>query len=317
MGSLSEEYMATTSNMRRAEDPMVGELFDPVSLPEDQRLAFYGAMLAIAAADGIWGEDELDLIFQNVDTDGLPELSRNMLWDYLVDTPPLTDCLACFASSHDQVRCTLMVYLIEIALADRILDAGEDEALLQARRSLRISPTQIHAIERYICEVGLIRAPPRDSNAAARRLKYGLSIVAVVSLPASAIYFSIAGSGISLAEMLTRFALPSSVLAMVLGAAGAMLTGTAAWLTGRWVYHRSQRKRLTLARERRRRAQLAVRNLQAAVGYLSTKAPQLTPVGMPRAPNKAPSDAVAARLRILQHLLVRRQAATAAVSSLP
>jgi uncharacterized tellurite resistance protein B-like protein len=308
--------MATTSNMRPPEDAMVGELLDPTSLPEDQRLAFYSAMLAIAAADGIWGEDELDLIFQNVNTDGLSELSRNTLWDYLVATPPLTDCLACFASSHDQVRGTLMVYLIEIALADRILDAREDEALLQARYSLRISPKQIQAIERYICEVGLIRARPRDSNEATRWLKYGMSIVAVVSIPASAIYFSSTGSGVSLPEMLTRFALPSSVLATGLGAAGTMLTGTAAWLTGRWIYRRYKRKHMTIARERHRRAQLAVRNLQDAVGYLSTKTPQLTPVGMPSAPSKAPSDVVAARLRILQQMLVRRQAITATVSSL-
>jgi uncharacterized tellurite resistance protein B-like protein len=315
MDSLSEEYMDPTANIHPPNDADLSELFDPVSLPEDQRVAFYGSMLAMAAADGIWGQDELDLIFQHVNTDGLSERSRNKIWDGLVATPPLTDCLAWFASSHDQVRCTLMVYLIDIALADRILDAREDEALLQARQCLHISPTQIHAIERYICERGLIRARPRDYHQAAAWLKYSISITAALSIPAAVIYFSSTAGGVSLPERLMRFAPPHSVLAMVLGVGGAMLIAMAVFLTGRWLYGRYQRKRLTIARERHRQAQLALRNLQDAVGYLATKTAQLAPVEMPNAPTTAPSDAVVERLTILQQMLARRQASAAAVSS--
>ena len=36
--------------------------WDLTKLPEDQRLAFYGALLAIAAADGHFDKDEMDLI---------------------------------------------------------------------------------------------------------------------------------------------------------------------------------------------------------------------------------------------------------------
>jgi len=311
--------MAMTANIDPPNAAGVGELLDLSSLPEAQRVAFYGAMLAIAAADGTLGLDELDLIFQNIHTDGLSERSRNTIWEYLVDTPPLTACLASFATSHDQVRCAIMVYLIEIALVDRILAAGEDEALLQARTSLRISQKQIEAIERYICNVGLIRARPRDYHEGATSLtyKYGLWLVAGVCLPAIALYFSSIIGVVSLPEMFSRFARLGSARAMVLGAGATILIGTAALLSGRWLHTRYQRKRLPIARERRRRAQSAVRNLQDAVGYLTAKAKLHAAVEDPSAPGSNTSLAFAERLWILQQMLARRQPRAAASASLP
>lgn len=308
-----------TANIDPLNAAGVGELLDLGSLPEAQRVAFYGAMLAIAAADGTLGQDELDLIFQNIHTDGLSDRSRNTIWEYLVDTPPLTDCLASFATSHDQVRCAVMIYLIEIALADRILAAGEDEALLEARTSLRISQKQIEAIERYICNVGLIRARPRDYHQGDTSVKYryGLGLVAGVSLSAIALYFSSIIGGISLPEMFSRFTRPESGRAMLLGAGATILIGTAALLSGRWLHTRYQRKRLPIARERRRRAQSAVRNLQDAVGYLTAKAKLHAAVEDPSEPGSNTSLAFAERLWILHQMLARRQPSAAASASLP
>lgn len=308
-----------TANIDPLNAAGVGELLDLGSLPEAQRVAFYGAMLAIAAADGTLGQDELDLIFQNIHTDGLSDRSRNTIWEYLVDTPPLTDCLASFATSHDQVRCAVMIYLIEIALADRILAAGEDEALLEARTSLRISQKQIEAIERYICNVGLIRARPRDYHQGDTSVKYryGLGLVAGVSISAIALYFSSIVGGVSLPEMFSRFTRPESGRAMLLGAGATILIGTAALLSGRWLHTRYQRKRLPIARERRRRAQSAVRNLQDAVGYLTAKAKLHAAVEDPSEPGSNTSLAFAERLWILHQMLARRQPSAAASASLP
>jgi uncharacterized tellurite resistance protein B-like protein len=306
MGSLSEEHMTMTSNMHPPKDADVSELLDLMSLPEDQRVAFYGSMLAIAAADGSFGRDELDLIFETINTEGLSEGGRNAIWDYMVETPLLTDCMAHFSTSTDQVRCALMVYLIETALADQILDVSEEEALLQARRSLNISQKQIQAIERYICEVGLIRARPSDYKEVATTLKHGASLLTALSIPATAIYFSGAVGNVNLPEILSRLAQHSSGLAIVLGGGATILMGTAAFLTGRWLDTRNRGKRSTIARERRRRAQLAVRNLQDAVGYFAMKTPQHAPVEGPDEPGNDTSDAFAERLRILQQMLARR-----------
>jgi uncharacterized tellurite resistance protein B-like protein len=296
-----------------------GELLDLSALPEAQRIAFYGSMFAIAGADGVWGQDELDVIFQNINTDGLSERGRNTIWEYLVDAPSLADCLACISSNPSEVRCAVMVYLIEIALADRILTVQEDEALLQARRLLAINPKQIESIERYICNVGLIRARPRDYHEAAASAKYayGIGLLAVLSIPAIALFSSSSVVGISLPEMLPRFALPGSSRAMVLGAGVTLLISTVTFLTGRWLYARYQWKRLPIVRERRRRAQSAVRNLQDAVGYLTAKAKLLAAAEDPSEPGSITLAAFAERSRVLQQMLVRRQPNAGAAAPLP
>jgi hypothetical protein len=195
-----------------------------------------------------------------------------------------------------------MLYLIEIALADHILDVNEEEALLQARCSLHIRQTQIEAIERYICEVGLIRARPSDYNQVATSLKHGASLLTALSIPATAIYFSSTVGDVSLTTILSTLAHHSFGLAMLLGAGATILVGTATFLTGRWLNSRGK----TIARERRRRSQLAVRNLQDAVSYLTTKTDQYTSVEGPSEPGKDTADVFAERLRALQQMLARR-----------
>jgi uncharacterized tellurite resistance protein B-like protein len=304
---VSGEYMAMPAQIDLPNDADANGLLDLSFLPEAQRVAFYGSMFAIAAADGIWGQDELDLIFQNIHTDGLSERSRNTLWEYLVDAPPLTDCLACFSTSDDQLRCAVMLYMIEIALADRILPADEEEALLQARICLRISQKQIEAIERYICEVGLIRARPRDYHHAAPSFhyRYGLWFLAALSIPLMAVYVSSLISAVSLPVMLSRLSLPGSGVAIALGTGATTLIGAAAVVTGRWLVTRYRRKRMPIVRERRRRAQVAVRNLQDAVGYLTAKAKLHATVTDPSDPGKEISAALAERLKVLQQMLAR------------
>jgi uncharacterized tellurite resistance protein B-like protein len=288
-------------------------------MSEAQRVALYGSMLAIAEADGALGQEELDLIFQNIHTADLSDRSRQMIWDYLVDPPALAECLASFATSHEHVRCAVMVYLTEIAFADRILTAGEDEALLQARTCLRINQKQMDAIERYICNVGLIRARPRDYQEGTPSLTYEYApwVLAGASLAAVALYVSSSISGVSLLEMFAGWARGEVNQAMLLGASVSALFGASAVLIGRWLTTRYQRKRLPVVLDRRRRAQLALCNLQDAVGYLTAKAALHTAVGgLSERSNNAPMG-FAGRLQILQQMLARRQPSAAALASPP
>ena len=308
-----------TGNIDPTNAADMGDLLDLSSMPESQRVAFYGSMLAVAAADGTLGQDELDLIFQNIHTDGLSEHSRNTIWEYVIDTPELTDCLASFTTSREDVRCAVMLYLIEIALVDRILAAGEDEALVQARTCLRISQEQIEAIEHYIANVGLVRARLRDYRWGATSLKsrYGVWLVAGVSLSTIALYLSSLIGGVSLLEMFSGFPRPGVGRALVLGAGVTALIGTAAIVTGRWLYSRYQRNHLAIAAERRRRAQSCVRNLQDAVSYLTAKAKLHAIFEDPSEPGNNTSLLFVERLWMLHQMLARRQPNALAATALP
>jgi uncharacterized tellurite resistance protein B-like protein len=307
-----------TANIDPTNTAEVSGLADLSSMPEAQRVAFYGSMLAVAEADGALGQDELDLIFQNIHTAGLSDRSRQTIWEYLVDAPPLADCLASFVTSPERVRCAVMVYLIEVALADRILAAGEDEALLQARTCLRISQKQIDAIERYVCNVGLIRARPRDYQEGTTSLthKYAAWLIASVSLPV-VLYASTTIGVVGLPEIFSGLVRPGASRAMVLAASAAALLGPSAVLVGCWLYGRHRRKRLPIALERRRRAMLAVRNLQDAVGYLTAKAKLHVTVGAPGEISNNTSMAFVERLWVLRQMLARRQPNAAGVAPPP
>jgi hypothetical protein len=276
-------------------------------------------MFAIAAVDGTWGQDELEVIFQTINTNGLSERSRTTIWEYLVEPPVLTDCLTGFAASSEEARCAVMLYLIEVALADRILAASEDEALLQARTCLRISHQQIEAIEHYICNVGLVRARLRDyhSKATDGKVHYGMWLVAGLGLPAVAVYLSSLIGGVSVAEILAGLPAPTAGRPLVLGTGVTALITTALVLSGRRLYARYQRRCLPVAIERRRLAQACLLNLQDAVDYLSAKARLHAVLEDPRQAGVESSLLFSNCLWLLQQMLRRRQPAAPVLPTAP
>jgi uncharacterized tellurite resistance protein B-like protein len=296
-----------TSEIYPPKDGEVDELLNVTALPEEQRVAFYGSFFAIAAADGVFKRDELNLIFETINMDGLSEHAQHRIWDYMVETPPLTYCTAVLSTSNDQVRCALMVYLIEIALADKNLDRNEEEILLQARHSLQISQRQIQAIERFICDIGLIRPRPHDYKTTVPSPRHRASVLTALGIPATAVYFSSIIGGINLPGMFSILADHGFAFGM-LGIGATALVGTTLYLTTRLLGSRSGWKRAALRCEQRRRAQLAIRNLQDALSYLTTRTNDLTSVAFTAEADPAEEpDVFAEHLRVLQRMITEQQ----------
>jgi len=296
-----------TSEIDPPKDDEVDELLNVTALSEEQRIAFYGSLFAMAAAEGNFKGDELALIFEIINTDGLSDHAQHRIWDYMVKAPSLTYCTDVLSTSSEQVRCALMVYLVEIALADKILDINEEETLLQARHSLQISQRQIQAVERFICDVGLVRPRPRDYKGKPPSLTHSASFLTALGVPVTAVYISSIVGGIDLPKMLSILASHTSALGM-LGIAATAVISTTVYLATRLLNSRSRWKRAALRRERRRRAQLAVRNLQDAITYLTTRANSLTSVACTAEAGPSQEPYVfAERLRVLQQMITQRQ----------
>jgi VIT1/CCC1 family predicted Fe2+/Mn2+ transporter len=309
--AIVEDYTTMTAKTTCPKDTAVTELLDILSLSQDERLAFYGSLFAIAATDGALKRDELDLIFETIEMTGLSDHVQRTIWDYMIDPPSLSDCLDLLSSRSAEVRCAVMVYLIEIALVDDILDVREEEALLQARRALHLTQPQIHAIERFICEEGLIRPRASDYKEAGVSLKHGASVLTALSIPATAVYFSGLPGGLMMSEPVSDVSAYASAVGAMLAVGAAVCIGAVSYVAGRLLGRRKQR-RAALAHERRRRAQLACRNLQHAVGYLSAKA-----IGDPVKPAARHQEipaVFAERLSVLQQMLAQRQSTADALS---
>jgi uncharacterized tellurite resistance protein B-like protein len=122
---------------------------DSKSLSEKQRVAFYGAMFAMAAADGQMQREELELIYETLDTEGLSEEARRRLYAYAIEPPALQDCLQALSDASESARHGLMLNLVEVAVSDYLLSNPEREALTQGQLTLGIGNEQRTAMEHY------------------------------------------------------------------------------------------------------------------------------------------------------------------------
>lgn len=105
-------------------------------LSEEQRLSFYGALFAMSAADRDMDESEDDRIFESLDLADLSGDSRKRVFQLAIQPPPLERCLLQFKDADLELRRALMLNLIDVVLADGLIEPAEHVGLHEAREVL-------------------------------------------------------------------------------------------------------------------------------------------------------------------------------------
>lgn len=131
---------------------------DWTTVSEDELLAFYGALFAIAAADGSIAPEEADFISQSINISHLSDSAKLQLGKFQVAPPPPEDCLKTLSKSNANLRWTLLFYLIEIIWVDDILATGEQEALQFVRETFGVKAAQTQAIQSFVITMKKIAA---------------------------------------------------------------------------------------------------------------------------------------------------------------
>ncbi len=134
-------------------DAMAPDVLDLSGLSERQRLAFYGALFALAAADNDIDEAESDLILESLHLDDLSEDARQRAFALSIAPPSLRACLDVLRDADDSVRRALMLGLVDVALADGEIAAGEPQTLERVREELGIAPEELAAMHTYAYRV--------------------------------------------------------------------------------------------------------------------------------------------------------------------
>jgi len=283
--------------------------FDFQALPEEHRVAFYGTVFAMAAVDGEMSSEELALVFETLDIEGMDPKAQRKVRAYAVDPPDLADCLSKLRDSSRELRFGIMVTLMDVALADDVIVDEEGEALQAAAAVLEVSEVQLRAIERFTREVRRIRREGLGDNAAAEAMKSALSGLTAVGVPIAAVYFSGSVVGLSAAGITSGLAALGLGFGMVPGIGVAVLVGTATFIGVMWLLnrHKAHRKAEVKA-ENDRRAQRVVKNLQATINDLVDRIAELRDKADTAEANERAIDALMARLTALQKLLARREA---------
>ena len=113
------------------------------SLDTDLRLAFYGALFSMSNADRDMDETEDDRIFESLDLADLDKDARTRILRLAIDPPPLERGLLAFRDQDEALRKALMLNLIDVVLADGIIEPGEHVGLHEAREVLGLSRDQL------------------------------------------------------------------------------------------------------------------------------------------------------------------------------
>ncbi|MEG3862173.1 DUF1232 domain-containing protein [Microcoleus sp. herbarium12] len=135
---------------------------------ETELLAFYGALFAIAAADGSVDIDELNLLFKTINLDKFSDSAKTQIESYTATPPSLNDCLQTVSQSKEPLRLGVMYFLIAIALANNTLHPAETDAIQSAKKILAVSDLQIQAMQEFIADMKQIQeAAPKNNQASA------------------------------------------------------------------------------------------------------------------------------------------------------
>ena len=105
-------------------------------LSEEERLAFYGALFAMSDADRDMDESEDARIFESLDLADLSSDARKRVFQLAIQPPPLERCLLKFQRVDVELRRALMLNLIDVVLADGLIEPAEHVGLHEAREIL-------------------------------------------------------------------------------------------------------------------------------------------------------------------------------------
>lgn len=150
---------------------------------ESELLAFYGALFAIAAADGSVDIDELNLLFKTINLDQFSESAKTQINSYIASPPALKDCLGTLAKSADTLRLGIMYFAVSIASANNTIHPKESEAIAFAQTQLRISDEQIQTMQESIADFQKIREVAPHRTQASASFKSGVSRLKTAGIP--------------------------------------------------------------------------------------------------------------------------------------
>lgn len=116
---------------------------DLSGLPESQRLAFYGALFAMSAADRSIDSIEMDRVDETLDLGGLSPEARKQVLAQAIQPPPLERCLLQLKDAPEEIRKGLVLNLIDIVLADESIEPGEHAGLHKARQIFGLTHDEV------------------------------------------------------------------------------------------------------------------------------------------------------------------------------
>lgn len=237
--------------------------FDFNRLPEEQQMAFYGLLLAMAAADGSIAPEELGRVLEAIDLEGISPEGRQTVRDWLLHPPEFEGCLEVLAGGDDALRYGVVMHLTDVILADGDYEISEKVAMRRVRDALGITRSQGLAIEEFVWEVRHIREEGLDDDQQVERIKDAASALSAVGVPGAALYFSGSLIGLGAKGLLGALAAAGLTAGLLPGIGLFVTLGAAGWLTASYLLDKgNHQKRARVKKELAQRQARMERNVE-------------------------------------------------------
>ena len=283
-------------------------------IPEEQRVAFYGALFAMSAADGAMNQTELGLIFNSLDLENMSPDNRAKVKGYLVEPPPITECLHQLNSCSDELRFSLMVQLVEVALVDLDITEEEETALHMAKEALGITTRQLDAIENFVRQVKRVNNRGVDDAEAKEALSKASRLLTETGVPASALLFSASTIELGAAGITSGLAALGMGLgiipgiSMIPGVGISMLIALSVYSTTKWFFSISRKKKeRRLEIERHQRLEFLVSSLEDTVATIAKRLYTLQKIEEKSKEDEEAIRSLSTRLKAIKSLLSWRR----------
>ncbi len=284
------------------------DILDPADLSVEEQKAFYGSLFAMAAADETVEREEMELIFETLDLESLDEEDRREIHGYLLDPPDFSECLEGLEDADETLRYGLMLNLIEVMIADDLNHEREKEYVAEAQEKLGVTDEQVDEMKNFAQEVKRIRERGIDDDYAADALKEAGAGLVGVGVPVGAVAFSGSVIGLSAAGITSGLAALGLGLGMVPGIGVAIVAGGGLYFLLRRLFDvGNKRKKEELRKERERKTQLAIQNLQETISTLVDRLADLQEDAAKAEANEEAVEKLNERLRKLKQMLNRRE----------
>jgi hypothetical protein len=283
--------------------------FDLKTLPQEQLVAFYGLPFAAALVDGEVDKDEMITIFETLDLSLLNEDFRKEVQQFLVVPPNIESCLEKLSMGSLELRCAVVVSVVEVILADDIIVSEEQNLLNYVCERLRVNHSKKNAIINFVKEGRRIIREGLDDNAAEKILKNAASGLAAVGVPIAAVYFSGTVVGLSAAGITSGLAALGLGLGMIPGIGVAIVIGVGVYLgLKKLLGDRKKEKEEEIKAAKERRLQLVIKNLQETINAIIERVKNLEEKAQQSDANEKAIQLLKERLTTLQRALQKRKA---------
>lgn len=154
----------------------------------EETLAFFAVLFAVAAADGEIGQDELSLIMSSPEVEKLSAEGKKKLQSYSCNPPTLEVAIKKLSKAQQELRFGLIFYILNLVWIDGVMTQGEEEAIKIAQQELEINNIQIKVIEEFIRVLAKAKDEPSQENQ--KEVKAAIERMKNVGIPIAALAHS-------------------------------------------------------------------------------------------------------------------------------